>query len=107
MAAQQRILHILKTRSAYDITEQFLKLKDTSKLLQMFKLAAEQGGIRSYIIYMLYVDGKMFYWKLVEETGFSKQHIHKILSDLKKEGIVEADGQGFWFLSKQVLDSES
>ena len=105
-AAQHQILELIKTRSAYDITEQLLNLKDTSKLLQIFKLAAEQGGIRSYIIYMLYINGKTFYWKIVEETGFTKQHVWQILKDLKEEKIVDSDRRGFWFLSQEFLDSK-
>ena len=95
MATQQQILHILKTRSAYDITEQLLDFQP------ILKLVAEQGGLRSYIIYMLYRDGKTNFWKIVDETGFSKSHTYCILRSLKNEGVIENDA-GDWSLKNNT-----
>ena len=99
MPAQQEILHVLKARSAYDITEQLLKIKENSKLLQIFKFTAKEGGLRSYIIYLLYVNGKTFFWEIVKETGFSKRHVNRVLRSLKHDNIIDVDKRGFWFLT--------
>lgn len=106
MATQQQILTVLQKYSSYDLAEQFLKLRDNSKTLQVFKLAAEQGGIYSYIIYMLYTKGKTHYWKIVDETGFSKRHIWKVLGELKELNIVDSDGKGYWVLSDRFVHSK-
>jgi len=94
MAAQQQILQILKTHTAYDITARFLNFQP------ILKLIAEQGGIRSYIIYMLYTKGKTNFWEIVKETGFTRRYISRILKELKQENIIDNE-LGDWFLREQ------
>ena len=95
-AAQQQILHILKTRSVYDITEQLLDFQP------ILKLVAEQGGVRSYIIYMLYTKGKTNFWEIVKETGFTRRYVSQILKELKEKNFIDNIG-GDWFLVEQSI----
>lgn len=96
MAARPEAITLLKKHSAYDLAA---KLAD---FMDVFKLAAEHGGIRSYIVYLLYKNGEMGFWEIVRQTKFSQRWISQVLNDLKNELIVDVD-KGTWFLSEQFL----
>lgn len=61
-------------------------------------MAAEQGGVRSYIIYLLFINGKMIFHEIVEKTRMSPRHVYRVLQDLKRSRIIDIDHYGYWFL---------
>jgi len=72
-----------------------------SQILIILRLTAEQGGLRSYIIYLLFIRGKQHFYEIVKETGYSEKHVNRVLFDLKRNKIVSVDNLGHWFL---ILD---
>ncbi|MFQ6094859.1 MAG: winged helix-turn-helix transcriptional regulator [Candidatus Bathyarchaeia archaeon] len=71
-----------------------------SRILEVFELAAEQGGIRSYVIYLLFINGKMNFYEILKEVGMTPQYVNRILKELKKTGVIDVNDVGYWFLIK-------
>jgi len=70
-----------------------------SQILKFFKLCAEHGSARSYIIYLLFLNGKMHFYEIVKNLQMHPKHIHRVLKELKDTNIVNVDDYGYWFLT--------
>jgi len=70
-----------------------------SQILRFFKLCAEHGSARSYIIYLLFLNGKMHFYEIVKNLQMHPKHIHRVLKELKDTNIVTVDDCGYWFLT--------
>jgi DNA-binding HxlR family transcriptional regulator len=68
--------------------------------LKFFKLCAEHGSARSYIIYLLFLNGKMHFYEIIKNLQMHPKHIHRVLKELKTVNIVNVDDYGCWFLTR-------
>jgi len=70
-----------------------------SQILKFFKLCAEHGSARSYIIYLLFLNRKMHFYQIVKNLQMHPKHIHRVLKELKDTNTVNVDDYGCWFLT--------
>ena len=69
-----------------------------SQILKFFKLCAEHGSARPYIIYLLFLNGKRYFYEVVKRLDMTPKYVGRILKELKTIDTVDVDDCGYWFL---------